>query len=281
MKPSRLSFIALAAALVLTLTSPGVSGAVGQSHWSHQRPHTATADLCDSAASTAPRIVFPAHGYNEYDAAGVAQVSAMAPTVGIVDADIANGPGTAYNSYFGAAIAAWQAAGLCVIGQVETGHGADSLSSVEAQISEWISWYNVDGAWLDEGSTDPAETSYYQTLQTYIHAAITNGIDLCNPGSWPPQSMIAACDITVTSEQTYSAFVAQTAPSWAASQNPATMGMLTYCTPYDPAALAKALKLAVTNHQGWLYVTDLCGGVYSALPGIWNDLNSAVMGEAM
>ena len=90
-----------------------------------------------------------------------------------------SGPGSAKQSSYSSAITGCNSDGQKVIGYVYTEEGHRSISTVEAQIADYYSWYPVGGIFLD-GMAEAPDTSYYATLESFIHAK--GGIVVGNPG---------------------------------------------------------------------------------------------------
>ncbi len=118
--------------------------------------------------------------WTQYENAGTA--------VGFIIANPSSGPGTSQSSTFTTGIAAMHAAGIKVLGYVWTNTGNQSLSTVESQIDQWYSWYNIDGIHLDDALCNSANLSYYTTLYNYIKAkdSVRNYVML-NPAIVPPE----------------------------------------------------------------------------------------------
>ena len=92
------------------------------------------------------------------------------------------------------------AAGVDVIGHIDTGYRTRSLSRVEAEITHCEEWYGADGIYVDQAATDrQAEASYYAPLYDFIHSQ--SGLDLAvlNSGAGPPRAChMGAADSVMT-----------------------------------------------------------------------------------
>ena len=75
-----------------------------------------------------------------------------------------------------------QAAGIFVLGYVDTVYASVSSKSAEAQISDYHSWYKVNGIFLDEMIGSPGDESYYWTLSQYAYS-LGMKYTMGNPGT--------------------------------------------------------------------------------------------------
>jgi hypothetical protein len=161
------------------------------------------------------------------------QLSASAPgAVGIVVANVANGPGTGPNADWAAVIHAARASGSRVLGYVDTGYlGSPSfahadglptrsgafgpqawLSQIEADIDAWYRFYGADlgGVFLDQGTSacgpTPGSNQFagaYRTLGDRLQADRPGSLTVLNPGIAVPRCYADAADVLVTFEGSY------------------------------------------------------------------------------
>ena len=178
------------------------------------------------------------------------------PITGYVVMNSNNGPGSSYDGTYAAHIAAVQASGLMVLGYVYTqGPTYRTAVSVEADIATYMSWYNVNGIFIDECSGLTADISYYQGIVAYVKAQ-TGTFCVLNPGSVPSDlTYMSMADSVGVFEGTYSTFTAWTPPSWVATTPPNQLTYLVYdCT--TEANMVNAVSLALSWNAGYFYVTD-------------------------
>lgn len=194
-----------------------------------------------------------------------------------------SGPGTAADPNNVTLVTTVHNAGGKVYGYVPTGYGADAIATVETQIQEYISWYGVDGIFLDEVSENANEVvPYYQPLANFITSRISGGGVMLNPGLYPDASYAA---ITVPSTSTlkivvfehdYTTFTGETAipPGWSAAYPSSMFVDIVYATP--TANVANALSLAVQRNVGTVYITDQdLPNPYTTLPAYWPTLTQS------
>lgn len=104
-----------------------------------------------------------------------------------------SGPGSAQDANYVAAIAQIHAAGGKVIGYVSSAYATRSLSAVVQDISTYLSFYSVDGFFIDEMTSDSDTThiQYYQSVYNYIKGLSSAYAVTGNPGTGIPSCMRA------------------------------------------------------------------------------------------
>ena len=137
--------------------------------------------------------------------------------VKIMIANPDSGPGTAVDPNYVSGIAQAQKAGIKVLGYSHTSYGARAAATVESEVSEYYSWYGVDGIFFDEAATASSTVSYYQTLYNYVHSLSSGAVVTINPGLYPDEGYMAAADIITVFEDSYSNYLSLQVPSWAMS----------------------------------------------------------------
>ena len=127
----------------------------------------------------------------------------QSPPVDLAIINPASGPGNARDSNYAAQVVSSENAGVDVVGYVHTSYGARSLKTVENEISEYESWYHLDGIFVDEAATSCSlETTYYAPLYTFIHAQAGLDLAILNPGEATNQCYMAAADVVLGFEGT-------------------------------------------------------------------------------
>jgi Spherulation-specific family 4 len=220
---------------------------------------------CTGAPAVCQSVAIPAYFYPTPGGPWSA-ADAATPGVGLMVANVDNGPGTAVNSDYTAAINAAQAAGIKVFGYVYTNYGAISASTVEANISAWKALYGVTSIFLDEASTSSSRLSYYETLSSYVHAQAAGAQTIVNFGTIPSQGEMAAGDIIITFEGAYSTYGSTQFPSWTASYAPSRFYDVVYNVP-DQLSMQNVLREAASAGVGNVYATnDVLPNPYDTLP---------------
>jgi Spherulation-specific family 4 len=247
----------LLASATYTLTCTGAGGRASAA--------ATTVSVAPAAPKVCQSVSVPAYFYPS--AGGLwGSADAAAPGVGIMVANVANGPGTAVNSDYASAIAAARAAGVRVFGYVYTHYGAISAGTVEASISAWKTLYGVTSIFVDEASTSSSELSYYQTLSSYVHAQAAGAQTIVNFGTVPAQSEMNAGDILVTFEGSYATYGSTRFPSWTAGYAPSRFYNIVYNVP-DQLSMLSVLREAASAGVGQIDATsDVLPNPYDTLP---------------
>ncbi len=165
------------------------------------------------------------------------------------------GPGTSTdpNSEYAPYTADLQAVGIIVIGYVWTNYGAIAQSTVETQMSNYKTWYNVNGIDLDSMSNVAGLQSYYSTLTAYGHS---NGMPeiVGVSGSTMPSSYVGTVDVIIPYATTGLPLASTVAADTTGTGGVASQwgiiaeGVSTAPTP--------SYISSVASNIAWLYVTD-------------------------
>jgi len=200
-----------------------------------------------------------------------------APAVMLLNVD--SGPGTSPQSHFQTLTRQAQAAGITVLGYSSTEYGAKPIASVEAEISDYKSWYGVNGIFLDLTQGTSGELSYYQQLANYIRANVPGGVVWLNVGAYPAQSFMSVANTVMVFEGSYSSYVSDQVPGWVSQYSPSHFANVLYATPQSD--FDSAVNLSRTRSRaGFLFVTDLSGSgnPYGAMPSYWSQ-EAATIGK--
>ena len=173
-----------------------------------------------------------------------------------------SGPGSAKQSSYSSAITGCNSDGQKVIGYVYTEEGHRSISTVEAQIADYYSWYPVGGIFLD-GMAEAPDTSYYATLESFIHAK--GGIVVGNPGDTASTDwQLGVVDQVVVFEGSASEFAHYEPATWVTAAAPSRIAIIVY------SATVGACSTAEADNAGSVFVTNLSEpNPYGALPSYW------------
>jgi hypothetical protein len=260
-----------------------LAGCSGVSEFGGKTTTTSTATAPTTTASTCQSIAVPAYIYPSYLGSGWNTAVSDSPwskqvnRIMIMNPD--SGPGTAANSDYQNIIATVHKAGGLVYGYVYTNYGSVALASAEAQVSEYQTWYGVDGIFVDATSADPTLVApYYQPLANYITTQIPGSKIMLNVGTYPDPSYAA---ITVPSasslsinvfEDDYATYAsAGGIPAWATSYPASMFVNIVYAA--SASELANALQLSVQRNVGTVFITDgVLPNPYGQLPSYWSTL---------
>jgi hypothetical protein len=192
------------------------------------------------------------------------QARTAAPTVKIVIANPASGPGTAKDAAYAGAIAVMRKAGVKVIGYVDTAYGARAQATVKAEVDRWYKWYAPDGIFFDEAANTSGKLSYYQALHDYVARKPGTHLVALNPGTNTLESYLRAADVLMIFEDASAAYASWTPAAWTAKYPATRFWQLVYGTPQ--ASLASVVSLSKARNAGYLYVTS------DTLPNPWDTL---------
>jgi len=262
----------------------------------------------DLMGALVPAYFYPATGGNDPGWTALDTAAHKIPVTAIFNPDSGPLPGPADPNYK-AVLTNLESAGGKVVAYVPTGFGTASISTVEGDISTYITQYGglIKGFFLDQMEILPATPgtpgtpgtlSYYQSIYNYITTLKGSYTVIGNPGSpflngVSPQDFLSTANIMNIFEGP------NTAPSlgapgyntypygldWFLSPNyPSNrFSNIVYDVPADAgnastssamlADLSKALKL----NAGYVYMTNLTGGnPYDALPSYWDQEVAAI-----
>jgi len=215
------------------------------------------------------------------------QVESAAPAVkyAIVNICAPDGTGSGCGSPADEKAPAWDptisaltTAGITPLYYISTNYGALSLSTLESEIQNAITWYGIASPMFDTtavggtcsngGSALPC-TTYYNDLYTYAVNAGAAAV-VFNPGETVPQSyMFGTKEIIQVYEGTAAGFEGTSFPSWMSSYSPdqfvATLSAGTSST------IDTDVQYAVNDNIGNIYEEDEAEPPnYSTLPAYWS-----------
>ncbi len=229
-------------------------------------------------------------------------------TLGLVVANVENGPDSQAEPAWASAIAQVHAAGARVLGYVDTGYLGSATSAhpdgqstragltgvnawlpqAEADVNKWYQFYGADlgGIFFDEGTDTCGPTANsneyateYQDLTTYVKQAHPGALTVLNPGTAVPQCYQSSADVLVTFEGSYGDYTGNPVSAMEAYKP------LTW-TPVDPNKIwhiiygadqdqmESVMALSKSRNAGYVYVTDdVPANPYDTLPNAsyWSD----------
>jgi spherulation-specific family 4 protein len=205
------------------------------------------------------------------------------PMIVIINPD--GGPGYLADSTIRAEVMDMQAAGIVVIGYVPTGWASGSISSVESEMLTYLSWYGVNGIYLDQmpnwnynspsgswyygGPDGEFVPAYFATLDQYGKSIGMTEV-MANSGADVPTDFIGSADTIGTFENGYLPSLSLTAGwnsiagvgGWHTGYNKSNFMFFSYAVP----SLDPMYVLAASDYVGYLYITNGTGSQpYNAL----------------
>ena len=258
-------------------------------------PSPTIADHPTAASDTPPvvqHLAVPAYVHPVAAASSWEQLGASPPgAVGIVVANVANGPGARPNADWAAVIHAARVSGSRVLGYVDTGYlGSPSiahadglptragafgpqawLSQIQADIDAWYRSYGADlgGIFLDQSTSacgpTPGSNRYadaYRSLRDRLQVARPGSVTVLNPGIAVPRCYAAAADVLVTFEGSYANYTG--APDVLGQDyeplhwTPTGAGRIWHIVYGAPSTeeMEHAMTLSRQRGAGYVYVTD-------------------------
>ena len=212
----------------------------------------------------------------------------------IVIINPAGGPGDSYNPSIAVEVESMQAAGITVIGYVPTGWGEASISSIEVEMLTYLSWYGVNGTYLDQmpnwnynspngawyytGPNGEFIPAYFATLNQYGKSIGMTEV-VANSGADVPVDFIGSVDAIGTFENAYLPSLSLTAGwtsiagvgGWHTGYSKSNFMFFSYAVP----SLASAYVLAASGYMGYMYITNGTGTApYSTLSPYFDQMVS-------
>jgi hypothetical protein len=188
------------------------------------------------------------------------------PIVGIINPK--DGPGSAPNSSYTALVGQLRSAGVVVLGYSHTSYGARDATAVEAELSNYATWYNVSGVFLDQMAYKAGHESYYGNLTAY---ARSNGLTMVvgNPGVDVAPSYAGTVDTIVIYEDSGFPYPA-TLGGWHAGYPKSNWAVLSFNVP----SLDRSCIVSASNFVGYVFATDSAfyPSPWDSLPPYFGDL---------
>lgn len=204
-------------------------------------------------SAQATGLIIPVYGNTSTQFNAAIAAARKVQTIVVLNPD--DGPGSRKDTFIAGYVSKLKAAGAIVVGYISTQYGGVSTGTVQSQMNAYISYYGVQGYFLDEVSDSSGKLNYYKTLKAY--AAGKGKYIVGNPGTTVPSSYAATADVMITYEDPYSGgWTRSKPPTWAAGK-PSKIGAIVYST---NASLANGvIDRAIALGYGWIFVTDRGG----------------------
>jgi hypothetical protein len=218
-------------------------------------------------------VAVPAYFHPAVSAADWAVLAKPGQPVRAIVLNIADGPGTAPDVQLLAAAEGAAAAGISVLGYVDTAYGTRPREDVLADLERYRRWYPVVGFFFDQAATSPALLPWYEAVT--VPARRRGEVVVLNHGVYPDSRYAEVADALVTFEGPWAAYAALAAPRWVWQWAPERFWHLVYDTPAP--LLDAALRRAAGCNAGTVYITDGNGAnPWDGLPSYFGDQLAAV-----
>jgi len=180
------------------------------------------------------------------------------PFIAIVNPS--NGPGSSKDPGYVKGIQDLRAAGVKVLGYVDTAYGGVNISSIETSIDLYRSWYGVNGIFFDDMTNVTGFESYYSTLSSYAKSMGLYTVG--NPGVDLSHTYVGMLDLYVVYEgPTLPAFPGRFPVESTAS------------VIYNVSTISQQYVSALSRLSAYVYVTNQGPpNPYNALPSYFESL---------
>lgn len=196
--------------------------------------------------------------------------------VGSVIINPNSGPGTAPDANYQAVTKAAKAAGIKVLGYVHTSYGQRNATDVLNEIQRFLTWYNVDGIFLDETASAASMIPYYDAIARQIHA-LPGLIVVLNCGVHPAEGYMNVGDVIVTFENTYKNYLNLKYPSWVFKYAPTRFCHIVHTTS-NATSMKEVIRLSQQRNAAFVYATDDSGAnPYDKVPTFWSSETAEVL----
>ena len=211
--------------------------------------------------------IIPAYSYPNPPTFWDGSIAGANP-VQIMIANPATGPGTTPDANYTSVIGRARAAGIRVMGYVDTNYGGRSQSSVRADITAWKTLYNVTDIFFDQAASSAASLAYYQQIADVVHAT-PGALTMLNPGTNVDERYLQMADIVNIFEGSPADYAAWAPAAWVANYPATRFSHLIYAAP-DAASMTTVLNQALTRQAGYVYITsDVMPNPFDVLPSYW------------
>ena len=210
-----------------------------------------TAAFGAATQANATGLIMPIFGNSSAQFNAAIAAAGKVSMIAIINPD--DGPGSRKVSGISGNVSRLRGAGAVAAGYVITYYGGEALSSVYSQIDHYVSWYAVDGVFLDEMSDRTSKLSYYRSIYNYA-----KGKGLCvvgNPGTFVPSSFAGVTDTLVTFEDPMSHGWSSHHPaSWTSGYAASKFAAIVYAA--SSSSMKSIVDKAISLHYGWVFATD-------------------------
>ena len=214
-----------------------------------------------------PRLLVPAYFHPAVRPQDWALLAERAADVRLVVLNLANGPGPRPDDACRPALARLRAAGVGVVGYVDTSYGRRPQREAIAEIGRYLDWYEVTGVLFDQVAASVERVSYFAGLARGARS-IGARVVVFNHGVHPPEAYADHADVLGTFEGSWRAYRDVAVPGWVASRPAEQFYHVVHSVPRQ--RLGDAYVLAARRGAGCAYVTERTGGnPYDQLPADW------------
>ncbi|WP_312018612.1 spherulation-specific family 4 protein [Streptomyces sp. I05A-00742] len=187
-----------------------------------------------TAPADGRRLLVPLYVHPDVDPGAWAALLRAAPALRGVVLNTADGPGHRPDPVFRAAARRLRAAGVPLLGYVDTGYGHRSLRAALTDVRRHRRWYDVSGVFFDQVPAQPEFLSRFRRL-ALVTRALGAGTIVLNHGTHPDPGYAGIADLLITFEGPWEAYRTAGVPDWTKSHLPSLFGHLVYGVPQERA----------------------------------------------
>ncbi|MBC3842564.1 hypothetical protein GXW82_27360 [Streptacidiphilus sp. 4-A2] len=215
------------------------------------------------------QLLVPLYAYPGTEPGPWAAVEAHAGSLAGLVLNPHSGPGGEPEPVFAAVAARLRAAGVPLLGYVDTGYGRRQHREVVADVQRHREWYQVDGVFLDQVGSGAELLPHYRRLAVAARSMDASRVVL-NPGVHPDPGFAEVADLLITFEGSWEQYRELRTPAWTESFPDRRFGHLVHGTPVELCAAVPGL--ARLRHARVSYATPGTGAnPWGALmPQLWS-----------
>lgn len=166
----------------------------------------------------------------------------------------ANGAGPAPDPAYLQVVRDGHEADVAVLGYLRTRYGTRDAMEILAEAEDYLTWYEVDGFFVDEVTSGPLGVDYYAGLAGALRDRGGTIITL-NPGAVPDEPYMWIGDHVVVFEGSSGQYPQLSMPPWVTKYAPERFWSVVYGADLE-RGLGAIVEHTAVNHIGLLWVTD-------------------------
>jgi hypothetical protein len=182
-------------------------------------------------------MLVPLYVHPLVDPAAWEALARSAPRLYGVVLNAADGPGSTYDPAFADAAGLLRAAGVRVLGYVDTAYGDRPVGDIVADARRHRQWYGTDGLFLDQAASEGQLVPHYRRLAAEARRLGAHTVVL-NPGVHPDPGYARIADLLVTYEGGWDTYHRAGTPGWTADHPPERFCHLIHGVPAGLSGLA-------------------------------------------
>jgi hypothetical protein len=189
----------------------------------------------------------PAYFHPSVDPEAWERLGAAGRTVRFVVVNVHNGPGAVIDPAYPAVLATLRAAGVRVVGYVDTDYGRRSVADVVDEAALWVARYGVRGVFFDQVLGDFESLQHYAACTLGARAAGAQFV-VINPGSDCDRGYSDVANVIGSFEGSWLSYLGYLPQPWMTAMPAHRFCHLVHDVPHR--AVRRSLHLAATRHAG-------------------------------